>query len=166
MKIMKRILLSTMLAGAMLLPAATMASAAQRAGGHGVHAQARVAPRVFVGRPAFPGRVIVRPYGYWRPYGYYDPFWYDWGYPYAYGRPEALTGGLRLEVKPEKAQVFVDGGYAGVVDDFDGHFQHLDLVPGSHTIEVRAPGFQPLTFTTYIQPDHTTDYKAALVPVQ
>jgi hypothetical protein len=61
-------------------------------------------------------------------------------------------------------RVFVDGTYAGVVDDFNGHFQHLDLTPGGHRIDVRQPGFQPLTFQVYIQPGHTTDYKAALEP--
>jgi hypothetical protein len=29
---------------------------------------------------------------------------------------------------------------------------------------VRQPGFQPLTLEPYIQPDHTTDFKAALTP--
>ncbi len=150
---MKRILFSIMLAGAMLLPAAPVASAAQRAGGHG-----HVRAGVVVGRP-----IIVRPYGF--PYRYYDPFWYGWDYPYrVYSGPEIVTGGLRLEVKPNKAQVFVDGYYAGVVDDYDGHFQRLDLTPGGHRIEIRAPGFQTLSFTTYIQPDHTTDYKAMMVP--
>src|SRR5262245_9032111 len=120
--VMKQILSSLVLAGAIVLPAATVASAAQRAGGHGSagHAQVRVAPhasgQVVVGRPVLPHYVIVRPYGYgfWRPYGFYDPFWYGWGYPYYpyYDAPEAVTGGLRLEVKPKTAQVFVDGGYA------------------------------------------------------
>jgi hypothetical protein len=113
-----------------------------------------------------PHHVIVRPYGFWPPFGgFYDPFWYGWGYPYyPYYGPEGVSGGLRLEIKPKTAQVFVDGAYAGVVDHYDGHFQHLNLMPGSHQIEVRAPGFQTLSFETYIQPDHTTDYKAAMVP--
>ena len=109
----------------------------------------------------------VNPYGYGYP-GYYGAPVCQWGY-YGYAYPYivpagVVTGGLRLEIEPKTAQVFVDGYYAGVVDDFNGHFQHLDLTPGGHRIEVRQPGFQPLTIEPYIQPDHTTDFKAALTP--
>ncbi|HEY7291064.1 MAG TPA: hypothetical protein VH583_14605 [Vicinamibacterales bacterium] len=92
------------------------------------------------------------------------PFWWGPVVPYVipYG---VVTGGLRLEVTPKTAQVFVDGAYAGVVDDFNGHFQHLDLAPGGHRIEISAQGFEPLTFNTYVQPDHTIDYKATMVAV-
>ena len=34
----------------------------------------------------------------------------------------------------------MDGAYAGIVDDYDGVFQRLDLEPGSHEIEIRSPG--------------------------
>ena len=50
----------------------------------------------------------------------------------------AAYGGVRIQGAPRDAQVFVDGTYAGVVDDFDGTFQHLDLEPGSHAIEIRT----------------------------
>jgi hypothetical protein len=119
------------------------------------------------------GHVYVPRVGpYYRGYrGFaYDPFWYGpgwgyYGYLYPYIVPAGVeTGGLRLEIEPKTAQVFVDGYYAGVVDDFNGHFQHLDLTPGGHRIEVRQPGFQTLTLEPYIQPDHTTDFKAALTP--
>jgi hypothetical protein len=36
--------------------------------------------------------------------------------------------------RPEEAAVYVDGFYAGIVDDFDGVFQKLLLPPGDHTI--------------------------------
>ncbi len=109
--------------------------------------------------------------------GYYDPLWGDWEYGYpgygypgdGYGAPymvppDAVTGGLRIEVKPDTAEVFVDGHYAGIVDDFDGHFQHLNLTPGPHHIEMRAPGYGALAFDTMIQEDHTTHYKGSLGP--
>jgi hypothetical protein len=160
---MKKLIFSLTLAGALALalPGAAFAGMGQSRTGGG-HAVVRGAyGRVY--RP----RVVP----YYRGYrGFaYDPFWYGpgwgyYGYGYPYIVPSEVTGGLRLEVTPKTAQVFVDGAYAGVVDDFNGHFQHLDLTPGGHRIEVRQPGFQPLTFETYIQPDHTTDYKAALTP--
>jgi hypothetical protein len=145
---MKRIAFTIVLAAALLMPVASTASAAPvRAVGH------------------VAGHVIVRPYPFYPAFGWgYDPFWYGWG-PSAYPYAGPVTGGLRVEVTPKTAQVFVDGYFAGVVDDFNGHFHHLDLTPGGHTIEIHAPGFQPLKFSTYIQPDHTSHYKANMVPL-
>jgi hypothetical protein len=118
-------------------------------------------------------------YGYYDPWGgyggygglyggYYDP-WYG-GYP-AYGGydPQGFgydnndeDGTLRLKVKPRDAEVYVDGYYAGVVDDFDGIFQRLHLDSGPHRIEVRAPGYEPLMFEVRITPDHTTTYQGEM----
>jgi hypothetical protein len=74
------------------------------------------------------------------------------------------AGGLRLKIEPRNAQVFVDGYYAGIVDDFDGRFQKLELAPGRHHIEVRAAGHEPLNFDVNIQPRQTTVYRGTLVP--
>lgn len=94
-------------------------------------------------------------------YGWYDPWRYDRGY---YGRSysSAYEGGLRLRVKPSHAEVFVDGYYAGIVDEFDNSFQRLRLETGPHRIEVRANGYEPLTFEVKILPDHTVTYRGEL----
>jgi hypothetical protein len=87
------------------------------------------------------------------------------GYPtYAQDPFDAAgpTGGLRLKVEPKDAEVYVDGYFAGIVDDFNGHFQQLKLTAGPHRVEVRAPGYQPLAFDVSIQPRHTTEYRGAL----
>ena len=70
-------------------------------------------------------------------------------------------------MKPRDAEVYVDGYYAGVVDDFDGIFQRLHLDSGPHRIEVRAPGYEPLVFDVRITPDHTTTYQGEMkrIPV-
>src|SRR5581483_3966847 len=120
------------------------------------------------------GRVVVGRYYAAPRIGFYDPFWYgprwgyygSFGYGYPYGWPVDNHGSLRLQVTPKTAQVFVDGGYAGTVDQFDGHFQHLDLTPGKHHVEIQQPGFAPLMFDSYIQPGHTTDYQAVLAPAR
>ena len=101
--------------------------------------------------------------------GFYDdPLWSGYSYggyatdpqdPFDAAGP---TGALRLKVKPNDAEVYVDGYFAGIVDNFDGHFQHLTLTAGPHRVEVRAPGYQPLTFDVAIQPRHTTEYRGAL----
>jgi hypothetical protein len=116
-----------------------------------------------------------------RRYGY--PMFYDYGYgvsdyEYDYGLPYAApyatapypfpvddqiaTGGLRLRIEPKSADVFVDGYYAGIVDDFNGHFQRLKLVAGPHHVEIVAAGYAPLTFDVIIEPHHTTEFQAVL----
>jgi hypothetical protein len=71
-----------------------------------------------------------------------------------------VTGGVRIQGAPRNAQVFVDGSYAGVVDDFDGTFQRLPLEPGSHEIEIRAPGLPPMTYDVNVQPGQTVTIHA------
>jgi hypothetical protein len=96
-------------------------------------------------------------------YGWYDPFWYD---PYYYGGGGgyygAYNGRLRLKVKPSNAEVFVDGYFAGEVDEFDNIFQHLEIETGPHRIEVREDGYEPLTFEVRILPGRTVTYRGEL----
>jgi hypothetical protein len=100
---------------------------------------------------------------------YYDPWWggYNWGYPgYGYGgavySSSDDTGALRLKVKPREAQVFVDGYYSGIVDEFDGAFQRLRLEEGPHTVQVRLDGYEPLEFKVYVVYDRTTTLRGEL----
>lgn len=130
-------------------------------------------------------------YWYWYPYGwgypwygsfgmgffYYDPCW--WGYPggcypgggyggygggYGYGQPGEALGALRLKITPRAAQVYVDGYYSGVVDQFDGTFQRLKIATGGHRIEVRLDGYEPLVFEVLIPPFETITYTGELKP--
>jgi PEGA domain-containing protein len=108
----------------------------------------------------------------WGLYSYADPWWGDVGpydyYPYEYdGYADTPTftdeaGGVRLQVNPKDADVYVDGGKAGVVDDFDGHFQSLKLSPGVHHIELRASGYAPLAFDVNIEPGQTLQYQDSM----
>jgi hypothetical protein len=110
--------------------------------------------------------------GYYGGYygGYYDP-WYG-GYPGGFDPgPQVYTsyadeGSLRLKIKPRDAEVYVDGYFVGVVDDFDGVFQRLHIETGAHRIEVRAAGYEPLAFDVRITPDHSTTYQGELKRVQ
>lgn len=94
------------------------------------------------------GRTVVvhggrhySPYYYGYGYGYGHPF-YGPGYYGYYGGRYSYTGSVRLKIKPQNAEVLVDGYYVGTVDDFDGTFQSLKLEPGPASLEVRAPGFE------------------------
>ena len=86
-----------------------------------------------------------------------------WPLPYA-DTYDVSTGGLRLQIEPLSAEVIVDGYYAGVVDGFSGRSQHLNLTPGTHHLEVHAPGFQPLAFDVFIQAHHTIRFSATMAP--
>ena len=94
--------------------------------------------------------------------GYYDPWYYGSYYPGDYSRRD--DGAVRLKVKPEEAEVYVDGYYAGRVDDFDGIFQRLRIEPGPHRIEMRADGYAPLVFEVRVLPDRTITYEGELKP--
>jgi hypothetical protein len=116
---------------------------------------------------------------------YYDPFYYSgfhlgylayspwgwmpafYGYPYGYGAygysgPGYDIGRLRIKVQPRDAEVYVDGYFAGNVDDFDGTFQSLKLETGGYRIEIRKPGFETLQFDVHVQPDRTITYRGQL----
>jgi hypothetical protein len=111
--------------------------------------------------------------GYYGGYGYYDP-WYGaypgyGGYPDdpyqtspGYGGGFAEEGSLRLKIRPREAEVYVDGYYAGIVDQFDGVFQRLHIESGPHRIEVRAAGYETLVFDVRISPDHSTTYEGEM----
>ena len=125
-----------------------------------------IVPRIV--RPSIIGVIPYRPYVY-RPsyrsygYGYYDPYAYP-AAPYGYydpipGRP---YGGVRITGVPRDAQVFADGYYVGVVNDFDGIFQHLNLEAGPHHIEIVEPGLQPIAFDVIVRPGQTITYRAEI----
>ena len=130
---------------------------------------------------SYPSRSYVTPYGY-RPRGY-RPGWslnLYFGRPYSYSSrygsrgyynrgaygyysiPSGFAyGSLRIVDAPRDAQVFVDGYYAGVVDDYDGVFQRLNLEPGSHRIEIDVnPGAPPIEFDVHVAPGQTVTFHA------
>jgi hypothetical protein len=78
------------------------------------------------------------------------------GYPGPYGRGAYdLTSSVRLQVTPTTADVFVDGYYAGKVDEFDGTFQRLRVEPGEHEIQLFLPGHRLHSQKVYLQPGNT-----------
>jgi hypothetical protein len=113
------------------------------------------------------------PYGYGSfglGYFYYDPYsWYPYDRynyrfsGYGYGYP---TGEIRLQVRPRDAEVYVDGYYAGRIDEFDGFVQALRLEEGPYTIEIVAPGFESLVFDVRIQPGRKITYRGDMRPLR
>ena len=142
--------------------------------------------------PYRPYRYGYPAYGYYapRPYvpAYYPPHYYGpgghfsvyfgWGNGYLYGAPwtgpvygyaapavsgrQVYYGDVRLIVQPRNAEVYVDGYYAGIVDDFDGTFQRLTIEAGPHHIELSAQGAEPRFFDVYVDPSRAVDIHADL----
>lgn len=101
----------------------------------------------------------------------YSPY-YAYGLPYshaayAYGPPiYARTegginkqiarlqgwGGVDLNIKPKKAEVWVDGEYVGTAGEFDGYPAFLWLPEGEHTITVYRGGYESWERNVAIRP--------------
>ena len=64
-----------------------------------------------------------------------------------------------------EALVYVDGYAAGLVDDYDGTFQRLQLVPGHHEIVVYLEGHRTLRQNLYLNPRSTHTIKHTLLPL-
>ena len=145
-------------AAAQRAPAAQQAAAAQ---------QAPAAPGARGRAVRRTSRPVLQTRAWYGPgYGYYPRFFHptylyapQWG-PYSFG-PWGLhpfhggyyyreRGSVRLQVKPEETEVYVDGYYAGVVDSYDGFFQRLSLPPGRHDIELRLEGYRSIQEQVYL----------------
>jgi hypothetical protein len=112
----------------------------------------QVAPyRPYVYRPSYRMGVYYGSGGYYpygaTPRGYYDPL------------PGRYYGGVRITGVPRDAQVFADGYYVGLVNDFDGAFQHMNLEAGPHHIEIDWGGYEPIAFDVHVRPGETTTFR-------
>lgn len=121
----------------------------------------RAAPRPYVverTRVVFVGGYFYDPY-----FGRY-PWWSPVIYPHHYVVFEGRAQ-VRLQVTPRAAAVYVDGFYAGVVDDFDGFFERLPLLPGGHTITLYLEGFRTISRSVYLSPGSELRIREVLEPL-
>ena len=161
-------------------------AAVRGAGGfHGSHVVVgRVGGRA-IGRPVFhaggvyagPRFRAVRAFnGHFYVGGIYDPFWWPSAYPYGlfpfayypygpYAYTQSVNADVKVKVTPKDTQVFVDGYYAGIADNFDGSFQQLQVTPGGHEITLYRDGYQTLTRNVYAAPDTTVTFKDVMTPL-
>jgi len=102
------------------------------------------------------------------PFGYvsgsYGGYLGGYGTPEAERRPEAPAefGFLRLNVSPGVAQVYVDGFYLSTVDGFNGTGPARAIEAGPHRVEIRADGYETVTFDVRIVPNETIGYRRDL----
>ncbi len=102
-------------------------------------------------------------YGRYGGFGSYGGFGGGGGGGSYYGESNpGANASLKLKVKPNNAQVFIDGYFAGSVDDFDGMFQKLPVQPGEHRLEFRAPGYEALVTDVKVDPYQIFNFKAEL----
>src|SRR3977135_3801395 len=83
-------------------------------------------------------------------------------YPYPVYHWYEVEGSIRIQAEPKTAEVYVDGFYAGIVDDFDGLFQRLHVRPGPHAIELYQDGYRPVTQRVYVPSDSTLTIKSKM----
>jgi hypothetical protein len=145
--------------GLTLIAAAAADVAAQRRGQprpvHPPHAAPAVTIR---------GHVFIGGYFYDPAFGPY-PWWPRAAYPRWYAPVYDRRADLRLQVTPKDADgaaVYVDGFYAGIVDDFNNPFQKLSLTPGGHTIFLYLEGYRSLTYNVYLRPASTFTLRAVM----
>jgi len=134
-----------------------------RDGGRNVY----VVPRTYAPRYYVYGYGTLAPrsyYYYYDRYPWYQLDYYGGAYSPGYFADYFDIGEIRLDVSPNFADVFVDGYYAGRVDDFDGVFQSMRLESGPHHIQVAAPGYVPLDFDVRIDPTRKITYRGDLIP--
>ena len=74
-----------------------------------------------------------------------------------------VSADVRVEVTPKDAAVYVDGYYAGIVDDFDGFFQHLTLSPGEHALTIYLDGYRTVHQQLRLSPRSTSKVRYKMV---
>jgi len=73
------------------------------------------------------------------------------------------TGELKIAATPSRAVVFVDGQYAGHIDEFDGVGKAMLLTPGQHRLHIALPGYLPFDTMVDLRPHQKLKIQTDLV---
>jgi hypothetical protein len=76
----------------------------------------------------------------------------------------AVTGEIKLEVTPDRAAVFVDGHFAGTINQFRGAGRAMLIAPGSHHIKIGLVGYQPFETDVTLIANQKITIKTDLAP--
>jgi len=119
----------------------------------------------FRGGPVFGGGFYGGPYG---GFGYgFAPYW--GGSPF--GPPGGLDpniaavaglGAIDIEAKPNRAEVWIDGGYVGEARDLDGYPSYLWLKEGKYRVAVFKGGYAIFEQDMEVRRGMKTDLKVQL----
>jgi PEGA domain len=95
---------------------------------------------------------------------YYGPFY---PYPGPFVRHTRYSvSAIRVRVRPDTTQVYVNGYYAGIVDDFNGAFQRLYVPAGEHHLEFRLDGYVNIQQHVYVGPGDTLEITHTMRPLR
>ncbi len=118
-------------------------------------------------------RYSIYRYGSW--YDPYDPWCYNVGYwrcdgTAGYGATTSAPedegdvpmASVRLRVSPASAQVYLNGALVGIVSDFSGLSNHLEVPINAALIEIKADGYQTFVPEVEITAGRTTTVRGSL----
>ena len=117
----------------------------------------------YYGSPWYPGWGL-----FWDFYGY--PYYWGrgwspyYGYTTSYGSSVSGMGALDCDINPEDAQIYLDGKYVGICDDYDGFPEYLWLEKGTYDVAFYRPGFQTIARQYTIYAGLVTDVEDRMVP--
>jgi PEGA domain len=78
--------------------------------------------------------------------------------------PSGATSQIKLEVTPDRAAVFVDGGYVGTPQEFSGLGRAMVIAPGKHQIKIALAGYKDFTTEVNLRPKQKITIKTDLIP--
>ena len=127
----------------------------------------------------YPYRSIYFGYPYYYPYGAYYSWGYPWGY-YDYRRRHSGygyadydrggyysgdrgVGALDINIKPRKAEVYVNGQPVGNAGQYDGFPSHLWLEEGTYNLVFYEEGYETLARRVNVLPGLTIDVDGDMV---
>ena len=73
------------------------------------------------------------------------------------------TAELKIDATPSRAAVFVEGQYAGHVDEFNGAGKAMLLTPGQHRLHIALPGYLPFDTMVDVRPQQKLKIQTDLV---
>ena len=115
-------------------------------------------PRLSIGFGLYVGYPV--PFPRW-----YDSYWYsNYGYNFSsapYGGYSSV-GGLSFDITQPDAELWIDGEYVGLADDFSSSQPPLTLSVGVHHVELGAPGYRPMEFDITVVPGQVIPYQGSL----
>jgi hypothetical protein len=74
-----------------------------------------------------------------------------------------ITAEIKLDVKPNRAAVFVDGVFIGHIAEFTGIGKALLVEPGKRKIKISLPGYQPFETDIELVANQKSTIKTELV---
>ena len=72
---------------------------------------------------------------------------------------------LILDIHPPTAQVFADGYYIGIPEDFRFEDGGAVLEPGPHRIDILARGYEPVSFDVNLTRGQSATFRHILTPI-